>query len=99
MTFNTALKACGNAGRLDQALRVYAALVSRGVRPSVTTFALLLAAAAAADSPQTVRMVHSVSTFPPSHCTQHALSAQYQQCLPNLAWLFACLLCTWTCPN
>lgn len=57
VTFNTALKACGNAGRLDQALRVYAALVSRGVRPSVTTFALLLAAAAAADSPQTVRMV------------------------------------------
>ncbi len=60
MTFNTALKACGNAGRLDQALRVYAALVSRGVRPSVTTFALLLAAAAAADSPQTVRMVRSL---------------------------------------
>ncbi|KAK9831962.1 hypothetical protein WJX81_003568 [Elliptochloris bilobata] len=59
VTFNTALKACGNAGRLDQALRVYAALISRGVRPSVTTFALLLAAAAAADSPQTVRLVWS----------------------------------------
>jgi len=57
VTFNTALKACGNGGRLDQALRVYAAMLGRGVRPTVTTFALLLAAAAAADSAQTVRLV------------------------------------------
>ena len=36
---------------------MHAALVLRGVRLSVTTFALLQAAAAAADSPQTVRLV------------------------------------------
>ncbi|KAK9840167.1 hypothetical protein WJX74_004587 [Apatococcus lobatus] len=45
VTFNTALKACTNAGRMDVAFETYRAMLRVGGHPSITTFSILLTAA------------------------------------------------------
>ncbi|KAL6779730.1 PPR8 [Auxenochlorella protothecoides x Auxenochlorella symbiontica] len=57
VSFNTALKACTNAGELDRALEVFKEMGSRGVRPNITTFNCLIAAAAEAGAAGTLQEV------------------------------------------
>ncbi|KAK9811755.1 hypothetical protein WJX72_009549 [[Myrmecia] bisecta] len=50
VSYNTALKACGNALRLDHAFKVFGSMRQRGVLPSITTFGTLITAASDAGS-------------------------------------------------
>eukprot|EP00884_Botryococcus_braunii_P023325 jgi/Botrbrau1/9677/Bobra.0201s0011.1 len=45
VSYNTVLKVCGKAQRINQAMKVYGQMVTRGVKPSITTFSTLITAA------------------------------------------------------